>query len=32
MVMSNNWYEDLNEYIKLGEPKPEEKLLPGKLQ
>ncbi len=25
MVMSNNWYEDLNEYIKLGEPKPEEK-------
>ena len=21
MVMSNNWYEDLNEYIKLGEPK-----------
>ncbi|WP_337398639.1 Fic family protein [Phascolarctobacterium succinatutens] len=23
--MSNNWYEDLNEYIKLGEPKPEEK-------
>ena len=25
MVMSNNWYEDLNEYFKLGEPKPEEK-------
>lgn len=25
MVMSNNWYEDLNEYIKLGEPKLEEK-------
>ena len=25
MVMSNNWYEDLNGYIKLGEPKPEEK-------
>lgn len=25
MVMSNNWYEDLNKYIKLGEPKPEEK-------
>lgn len=25
MVISNNWYEDLNEYIKLGEPKPEEK-------
>ena len=25
MIMSNNWYEDLNEYIKLGEPKLEEK-------
>lgn len=25
MVMSNNWYEDLNEYIKLEEPKLEEK-------
>lgn len=25
MAMSNNWYEDLNEYIKLGEPKLEEK-------
>ena len=25
MVMSNNWYEDLNEYIKLGEPQLEEK-------
>lgn len=25
MIMSNNWYEDLNEYIKLGEPKMEEK-------
>lgn len=23
--MSNNWYEDLNEYIKLGDPKLEEK-------
>ena len=25
MIMVNNWYEDLNEYIKLGEPKLEEK-------
>lgn len=25
MIMANNWYEDLNEYIKLGEPKLEEK-------
>ena len=25
MIMSNNWYEDLNKYIKLGEPKLEEK-------
>lgn len=30
MVMSNNWYEDLNEYIKLGEPKPEEKTVAWK--
>lgn len=25
MIMSNNWYEDLNKYIKLGEPELEEK-------
>ena len=23
--MANSWYEDLNVYIRLGEPKPEEK-------
>ncbi|WP_419578844.1 Fic family protein, partial [Phascolarctobacterium succinatutens] len=25
MLMANSWYEDLNAYIRLGEPKPEEK-------
>ena len=32
MIMANNWYEDLNAYIRLGEPKLKKKLLPGKLQ